>query len=91
MTVSVSGPIVADSRQAAQVQRVQVIDVPHQADNRPGHAPAHEGVAAGRPYPVDDAVDFRFSGLRRHHHDHLVRLQLLLHKESPGPAGPGLS
>ena len=66
---------VADPRHAPQVQRVQVIHVADQADDRPGHAAAHEGVAAGRPNPVDDAVDFRFPGLRRHHHDHLVRLQ----------------
>jgi hypothetical protein len=52
-----------------------VVDVTDQADDRPRHAAAHEGVAARRPNPVDDAVDFRFSGLRRHHHDHLVRLQ----------------
>jgi hypothetical protein len=52
-----------------------VVHVADQADDGPGHAAAHEGVAASRPNPVDDAVDFRFPGLRRHHHDHLVRLQ----------------
>src|SRR5262249_6427089 len=40
---------VQDAVAAAQVQRAELIHVPDQADDRAGHAAAHERLAAGRP------------------------------------------
>ncbi len=65
---------VADAGVAAQVQRAELLDVTDQTDDRAGHAPADECLAAGRGDQVDDCVNVTLGGLGGHHHHHCVIL-----------------
>ncbi len=92
---------VEDAPAAAQVERLELVHVPDESDDRPGHPPADEGVTTRRAHQADDGVDILLRGPWGHHHHHEGFLPLsgrhrpagcgwTRHRRTPAPpcAGP---
>ena len=61
---------VPHAAQAAQVQRMELLNVTDQPDDRAGYPPADERLAARAPHEFDDGVDVLRGGILGHHYDH---------------------